>query len=77
VGRAAPAALLFQIGRRDEIVPQEALEALAEAGSEPKDVRRYAAGHGLSVEAFRDHLDWLGERLEIDGPPVRGAITGP
>lgn len=77
VGRAAPASLLFQNGRRDELVPQAALEALAEAGSEPKDVRWYDAGHGLSVRAYREQLDWLGKRLQITGPRVPGAITGP
>jgi dienelactone hydrolase len=77
VASAAPAALLFQNGRRDELVPQSALEALAAAGSRPKRVRWYQAGHGLSVAAYREQLDWLEERLRIAGPPVRGAITGP
>ena len=77
VAGAAPAALLFQNGRRDEIVPRNALEALARAGSEPKEIRWYDAGHALNVRAFRDQLDWLEERLEIRGPPVRGALTGP
>ena len=77
VGRAAPAALLFQNGRRDELVPRNALEALAKAGSEPKDVRWYDAGHGLNVRAYRDQLDWLEQRLRIRGPRVRGARTGP
>lgn len=77
VARAAPAALLFQNGRRDELVPQNALEELARAGSEPKEVRTYDAGHGLSVRAYRDQLDWLEQRLRIDGPRVPGALTGP
>lgn len=77
VARAAPAALLFQNGRRDEIVPQSALQALAAAGSRPKEVRWYQAGHGLNVPAYREQLDWLEERLRIEGPPVRGASTGP
>jgi dienelactone hydrolase len=77
VARAAPAALLFQNGRRDELVPRNALEALAEAGSEPKEIRWYDAGHGLNVQTYRDQLDWLERELEIEGPPVRGASTGP
>jgi fermentation-respiration switch protein FrsA (DUF1100 family) len=77
VARAAPAALLFQNGRRDELVPQNALEALAEAGSEPKEARWYDAGHGLDVRAYREQLDWLERELDIDGPRVRGAIAGP
>jgi dienelactone hydrolase len=77
VAQAAPAALLFQNGRRDELVPRRALEALAAAGSEPKDVRWYGAAHSLDVKAFRDQLDWLSRRLDISGPPVCGASTGP
>jgi dienelactone hydrolase len=77
VDRAAPAALFFQNGRRDEIVPQSALEALAAAGSEPKRVRWYDAGHGLNVRAFREQLDWLTEQLSVKGPPVPGVSTGP
>jgi dienelactone hydrolase len=77
VARAAPASLLFQNGRRDEIVPRRALEALARAGSEPKRVRWYDAGHGLDVQAFRDQLDWLSKRLRVSGPPLRGVSTGP
>jgi dienelactone hydrolase len=77
VARAAPAALLFQNGRRDELVPQSALRALAAAGSRPKRIRWYGAGHGLNVAAYREQLDWLEERLRIDGPRVEGAITGP
>jgi len=77
VAQAAPAALLFQNGRRDELVPRNALEALAEAGSEPKEIRWYDAGHGLNVQTYRDQLDWLERELEIQGQPVRGASTGP
>lgn len=77
VAHAAPAALLFQNGRRDELVPRNALEALAAAGSKPKDVRWYDAGHGLDVPAYREQLDWLEQRLRVTGPPVRGAITAP
>jgi hypothetical protein len=77
VGRAAPAALLFQNGRRDELVPRSALERLARAGSEPKQVRWYGAGHGLAVQAFRNQLDWLSKQLHVSGPPLRGASTGP
>jgi hypothetical protein len=38
----------------------------------------YEAGHDLAVpKAQRDQLDWLAEVLEIEGPPVQGALTGP
>jgi dienelactone hydrolase len=77
IARARPAALLFQNGRRDELIPRNALETLAAAASEPKDVRWYDAGHGLVPAAYTDHLDWLDRELRIAGPPVRGASTGP
>ena len=77
VKNAQPAALLFQDGRRDELVPQPALKALAAAGSEPKEVRWYNAGHGLDVQAFRDQLNWLEQRLRISGPTVPGVSTEP
>jgi dienelactone hydrolase len=69
-------AVLLQIGRTDEVVPPEGLQAVedAMAGAE---VRRYAAGHALNEVAFAEHLDWLEEELEIAGPPVPGAQTGP
>lgn len=78
IGRASPSKLFFQVGRRDRVVPKEALETLIRAGSEPKRVAWYQAGHSLAVpKAQRDQLDWLTEVLEIDGPPVSGAETGP
>jgi hypothetical protein len=40
-------------------------------------VRWYAAGHALDAKAFRDQLAWLARKLELRGPPVRGARTGP
>jgi dienelactone hydrolase len=77
IAQASPAKLLFQAGRRDEIVPRDALETLIRAGSEPKVVKWYAAGHALNTGAERDQLEWLSDELEIEGPPVQGAITGP
>jgi dienelactone hydrolase len=65
VGHASPSALLFQNGRRDEIVPQAALQALAREGSDPKDVRWYDSGHVPSERAWDDSRRWLAEHLEI------------
>jgi dienelactone hydrolase len=65
VGHAAPSALLFQNGRRDEIVPQVALQALSREGSDPKDVRWYDSGHVPTERAWNDSRRWLAERLEI------------
>lgn len=66
VGHAAPSTLLFQDGRQDEIVPHAALVALAERGSEPKEVRWYDSGHTPSERAWADSRQWLDERLEIN-----------
>ena len=63
VGHAAPAALFFQDGRNDEIVPQEALAALARAGSKPKELRWYRSGHVPSNRAWADSRDWLLQEL--------------
>jgi uncharacterized protein len=77
IAQASPAKLLFQAGRRDELVPRDALETLIRAGSEPKTVKWYDAGHALNTKAQRDQLAWLTDVLEIEGPPVEGALTGP
>jgi dienelactone hydrolase len=78
IAQASPAKLFFQAGRRDRIVPRDALETLIRAGSEPKKVSWYDAGHDLAVpKAQRDQLAWLTKVLEIEGPPVEGALTGP
>jgi len=77
VRRAAPSALFFQDGSRDEYVPRAQLERVARAGSRPKLVHWYAAGHSLNKAAFRDQLVWLSRELGIHGPAVRGAATGP
>jgi YD repeat-containing protein len=68
--------LLLQNGRRDEIVPREALDGLAgtAAGAE---VRWYDAGHALNDAAYREQLAWLARELAVSGPPIEGAKTGP
>src|SRR5581483_2735179 len=58
IARAQPGSLLLQDGRRDELVPQAALEGLAAAAPEHTDVRWYRAGHALDLAAFRDQLGW-------------------
>jgi dienelactone hydrolase len=68
VGRAAPAHLLFQNGRQDTLVPEADGRAYQEAGSEPKTVLWYDAGHGLNAQATRDRHVWLAERIGIARP---------
>ena len=69
--------ILLQAGRSDSVVPRDALQALAAAAPERASLRWYAAEHELDDRARREQLDWLAERLRIEGPPVPGAETGP
>jgi dienelactone hydrolase len=71
------AAFLIQNGRRDGVVPRRALDHLASAAPAGADVRWYDADHALGDAAYRDQLEWLERELELEGPPVRGAPTGP
>jgi dienelactone hydrolase len=66
VGHAAPAALLFQNGRQDRLVPPSDALWYQQAGSEPKQVMWYDAGHGLSVQILREQLEWLERYIGID-----------
>jgi dienelactone hydrolase len=68
VGRAAPAHLLFQNGRSDTMVPEADGRTYQAAGSEPKKVLWYDAGHQLSDEATRDRYTWLAEQIGIRKP---------
>lgn len=68
VGRAAPAHLLFQNGRRDELVPEADGRAYQEAGSEPKTILWYDEGHKLGDKAAHDRYTWLAEQIGIRKP---------
>lgn len=77
IREARPASVLLQDGRRDEVVPRSALEALARAAGKAAVVRWYDQGHAPSQQAFREQLDWLAARLGVRGPVVQGADAGP
>jgi hypothetical protein len=68
VGRAAPARLLFQNGRRDWIVSTDNAKAYQDAGSEPKTLQWYDADHFLNEQATRDRHLWLAEQIGIAKP---------
>jgi fermentation-respiration switch protein FrsA (DUF1100 family) len=55
--------ILLQAGRRDTVVPADALRALAEAAPDSADLRWYDAEHQLNEQARADQVDWLAERL--------------
>ncbi len=77
VARARPGSLLLQDGRRDSVIPRKALQALIDAAPDGSEVRWYDAEHALGPVAYRDHMRWLAGRLDMTGPPVPGATTGP
>jgi hypothetical protein len=66
VGHASPAALLFQNGLEDQAVPVADATLYQQAGSEPKTIKWYAAGHGLNNEAVRDRVLWLQEQIGVN-----------
>jgi hypothetical protein len=47
------------------VIPRAELEALYEATSEPKELRWYPAGHGLTPKAGRERVAWLIEELGL------------
>jgi dienelactone hydrolase len=65
VALAEPSELLFQAGRDDEVVPEAALRELAAAGSEPKEVRWYDAGHVPTEKMWADSRSWLSDQLGL------------
>jgi dienelactone hydrolase len=77
IARADAKSLLLQEAEQDAVIPRTAIDALVSAAPEGTEVRWYDADHSMGPKAYAEHLDWLQERLEIDGPPVPGAQTGP
>jgi uncharacterized protein len=71
IGQAAPAALLFLAGTKDESVPPEDARRYYQAASQPKQIRWYDAGHFLNCTARRDMMVWLARHIRID--PARSA----
>jgi dienelactone hydrolase len=63
VAHAAPAALLFQNGTADRMVPAADALRYQAAGSEPKTVLWYEAAHRLGPEAFEESVAWLGDQV--------------
>jgi uncharacterized protein len=66
VGQAAPAALLFLAGTKDESIPQQDARRYHQAASQPKQVRWYEAGHFLNCTARADMMAWLARHIRID-----------
>jgi dienelactone hydrolase len=78
IRKAEPAKLLFLNGRRDQVVPRAALNALYRNASEPKEIRWYPTTHEPTVRVYRDMLAWLTRELELRPQPVaKGVRIGP
>ena len=65
IGHLAPAAILFQGGSRDVVIPRTEMEELYAAASEPKEIRWYPTGHELS-KTKPDRLAWLSRQLSLE-----------
>jgi dienelactone hydrolase len=68
VGHAAPAALLFQNGIQDQMVPLSDGARYQEAGSEPKTIMWYESGHFLPRQSVLDQARWLRQYTGIEDP---------
>jgi dienelactone hydrolase len=63
---AKSGSLLLEDGRRDEVVPQNALLNVVHAAPKGTAVRWYDAPHALNKRAYRDAFDWLEKKLPIE-----------
>jgi dienelactone hydrolase len=61
--RKAHAALFFQAGTTDAVVPHAQLVALIQAAPGEPLVHWYAAGHGLNRRAFDDQIAWQAREI--------------
>ncbi len=66
MGRSAPAPILFQCAKYDEVVPQDDCRNLYQIANEPKQIKFYASRHDFQdFSAALDRLKWLQERLRL------------
>ena len=79
VGRAAPAALLFQNGLLDGYVLPHDAQRFQTAASEPKTILWYQAGHNLPWSFVQDAAEWLqpylGDHLFLLSPNFRSTAV--
>lgn len=65
VSNLSPSSVFFQFGTDDPHVPKERAEQFFASAKEPKEMKWYEAGHGLSADATADRKDWLREKLGL------------
>lgn len=68
---AAPASLLFQCARYEQMFPQSATDRYYAAASTPKSLRCYPTAHDLNdPQALVDRASWLAGRLGFTPVPL-------
>lgn len=77
VARGDADKLLIQEAKNDLVIPRSAIDAMIAAAPKGTEVRWYDFDHTMGPKAYAEHLDWLQEKLGIDGPSIPGAQTGP
>jgi len=65
IDNLAPTRLLLQGAEYDSVIPHREMELLAEAASEPKEIRWYDADHDLGPQAELERRAWLVEQLGL------------
>ena len=65
VPHLSPAEVFFQFGTDDPHVPKERAEEFYTVAKEPKEIKWYESGHGLSQDATLDRRAWLKEKLKL------------
>ena len=68
VQRAPPASILFQSGRRDNLVRPTDAERLHATASQPKTIKWYDSGHDQGPAGQRDYLEWLHDKIGTRAP---------
>jgi dienelactone hydrolase len=64
VAKLSPAPILFQFATDDRFVPKERAQEFSDAARAPKELRWYAAGHGLNQDATRERAEWMTRQLQ-------------
>jgi dienelactone hydrolase len=77
ISRGKADRLLIQEATNDQVIPRSAIDAMIAAAPKGTEVRWYDFDHTMGPKAYAEHLEWLQEKLGIDGPPIPGAQTGP
>jgi dienelactone hydrolase len=65
VPNLSPADVFFQFATDDFHVPKERAEEFFAAAKDPKEMKWYEAGHGLSEGATNDRKAWLKQKLGL------------